>query len=223
MNTINGMTYNGSAPVNQAQSNYNNDLGQRDFLRLMVAQVRNQDPMDPQTNGDFLAQLAQFSTNDGISKMQESMEQMASSLQSNQALQATSLVGKKVLVNSNAMQLEPEGDSKLAIDVPAPVKNVRAFIYSDKGELVRTISLGDRSTGQFDYSWDGLDEKGERMTAGKYTLRVSGVYEGKEVGLKTMTASNVDSVSLGNSGEGVKINVAGVGTVSLNDVRQITA
>lgn len=223
MNTINGLTYNGSAPVNQPQSGINNDLGQRDFLRLMVAQVRNQDPLDPQTNGDFLAQLAQFSTNDGISKMQESMEQLASSLQSNQALQATSLVGRKVLVNSNALQLEAEGDSKLAIDVPAPVQNVRAFIYSDKGELIHTLSLGDRSTGQFDFNWNGLNDKGERAPAGKYTLRVTGLYEGKEVGLKTMTAANVDSVSLGHSGEGVKINVAGVGTVSLNDVRQITA
>ena len=80
-------------------------LGQKDFLRLMVAQVKNQDPMQPQANGEFLSQLAQFSTNDGVTKMQESLQQMASSLQSNQALQASALVGRKVLVNSDQLDL----------------------------------------------------------------------------------------------------------------------
>ncbi|KTC77965.1 flagellar hook assembly protein FlgD [Legionella brunensis] len=219
MNSVNGATnplMGQGAPVSPKS------LGQSDFLRLMVAQVQHQDPLEPQTNGDFLSQLAQFSTNDGITKMQESIQNLASSLQSNQALQASALVGRKVLVNSNVMNLGQEGEAKAAVDVPAGVDNLNAEIYSESGELIRKIPLGQQSAGLCEFSWDGFNQKGERVPAGKYTVKVNGIYSGQEVALKTMTAANVDSVSLGQNGEGVKLNVAGVGSVSLNDVKQIT-
>lgn len=220
MNSVNGA---GTNPlIGQPGATPNKGLGQKDFLKLMVAQVQHQDPMEPKTNGDFLAQLAQFSTNDGITKMQESIEQLASSLQSNQALQASSLVGRKVLVNSNALNLGQEGETKAAVDIPAGVSELTANVYSQSGELIRRIPLGQQSTGLFEFNWDGFGQKGERMPPGKYTIKVNGIYSGKEVALKTMTAANVDSVSLGQNGEGVKLNVAGIGAVSLNDVKQIT-
>lgn len=221
MTAVSGTTNMGgmNAPVTQGKKS----LGQEDFLRMMVAQVRNQDPMDPKTNGDFLAQLAQFSTNDGINKMQGSMEQLANSLQSNQALQASALVGRKVLVNSNVTKLEKEGDSKLSVDVPVSVTNLTASVYSEAGELLTKIPLGDHQAGMFDFTWNGMNQTGVRMPEGKYIVKVNGVYGGQEVALKTMTAANVDSVSLGQNGEGIKLNVAGIGAVSLNDVKQITA
>ena len=222
MNSLNGTNINAGS-FNRPETSGSKELGQKDFLRLMVAQVRNQDPLDPKTNGDFLAQLAQFSTNDGITKMQESIAQLASSLQSNQALQASALVGRKVLVNSDTMKMEAEGDGKVVVDLPAPVSNMSAAVYSASGELLAQIPLGEHEIGMFDFNWNGLNQKGERVPAGKYTIKVSGTYQGQEVALKTMTAANVDSVSLGQNGEGVKLNVAGIGSVSLNDVKQITA
>ncbi|MDI9819482.1 MULTISPECIES: flagellar hook assembly protein FlgD [unclassified Legionella] len=220
MNSVNGTG--GNAMFNQPVTGTNKNLGQSDFLRLMVAQVQNQDPLEPKTNGDFLAQLAQFSTNDGINKMQESMEQLASSLQSNQALQASALVGRKVLVNSKAFSLAQEGEAKAAVEIPPGVSELTASIYSETGELIRKIPLGQPAPGFFEFSWDGFNQKGERAVAGKYTISVNGIYSGREVALKTMTAANVDSVSLGQNGEGVRLNVAGIGSISLNDVRQIT-
>lgn len=219
MNSVNGPGIPLMGPSAQGSKK---TLGQNDFLRLMVAQVQHQNPMEPQTNGDFLAQMAQFSTNDGITKMQESLENLSSSLQSNQALQASSLVGRKVLVNSNALNLAQEGEAKVSVDVPAGVDNVSAAIYSETGELIRKIPLGQRAAGTFDFAWDGFNQQGVRVAAGKYTVKVNGVYSGQEVALRTMTAANVDSVTLGQNGEGVKLNVAGVGAVSLNDVKQIT-
>ncbi|STX42889.1 flagellar basal-body rod modification protein FlgD [Legionella donaldsonii] len=220
-NPVNGANI-GVNQLSQAGTTQGKGLGQQDFLRLMVAQVQHQDPLEPSTNGDFLAQLAQFSTNDGITKMQESIEQLASSLQSNQALQASALVGRKVLVNSTSLSLGQEGDTKAAVDIPAGVSDLTASIYAESGELIRKIPLGQRSAGQFEFSWDGFNQKGERVSAGKYAIKVNGIYSGKEVALRTMTAANVDSVSLGQNGEGLKLNVAGVGPVSLNDVKQIT-
>lgn len=197
-------------------------LGQQDFLRLMVAQVRNQDPMSPQPNGEFLSQLAQFSTNDGVTKMQKSIEQMASSLQSNQALQASALVGRKVLVNSNKLSLNAEGDAKAGIELPAGVNNLNASIYSESGELLKTIPLGQPTPGFFQFAWDGTGQDNKRLPAGNYKVEVRGNYGGKEVSVKTLTSANVDSVSLGQNGEGLKLNVAGVGSVSLDEVKQIT-
>lgn len=221
-NSVSGSNTPSGMGVNQIDPGMRKQLGQEDFLRLMVAQVQNQDPMQPQANGEFLSQLAQFSTNDGITKMQESLQQLASSLQSNQALQASALVGRKVLVTGSNLKLGSEGDVKAAIDMPAGVSNLTAKIYSKSGELVKTIALGQPTPGFFQFSWDGKSENNQRLDAGDYKVEVHGVYSGQEVSLKTMTSANVDSVSLGQNGEGLKLNVAGIGSVTLDQVRQIT-
>lgn len=220
--SVNGSNAAANLGLNQPDTASRTGLGQKDFLRLMVAQVQNQDPMQPQANGEFLSQLAQFSTNDGVTKMQESLQQMASSLQSNQALQASALVGRKVLVNSNQLNLGAEGDVKTAIDMSPGVSNLTASVYSESGELIKTIPLGQPKDGFFQFGWDGTGQNNQRVAAGKYKIEVRGMYSGKEVSLNTMTSANVDSVSLGQNGEGLKLNVAGVGSVSLDKVRQIT-
>ncbi|WP_454783917.1 flagellar hook assembly protein FlgD [Legionella sp. WA2024007413] len=220
-NSVNG-TNTSNPSFNQIDATAKKSLGQQDFLRLMVAQIQNQDPMQPQVNGEFLSQLAQFSTNDGVAKMQESLQQMATSLQSNQALQASALVGRKVLVNSNALQLGVEGDAKAAVDIPPGLSNLNASIYSESGELIKTIPLGQPSPGFFQFNWDGTGNDSNRVKEGKYKIEVHAVYGGQEVSLKTMTSTNVDSVSLGQNGEGLKLNVAGIGPISLDQVRQIS-
>jgi len=220
-NPVNGSNASSILGMNETDTG-KKSLGQQDFLRLMVAQVQNQDPMSPQPNGEFLSQLAQFSTNDGVTKMQESLQQLASSLQSNQALQASALVGRKVLVNSDQLSLGAEGEVKAAIDMPAGLSNLSASIYSDTGELIKTIPLGQPAPGFHEFAWDGMGNDNQRLAAGKYKIEVRGIYGGQEVSLKTMTTANVDSVSLGQNGEGLKLNVAGVGAMSLDEVRQIS-
>lgn len=219
-NSINGASNAPNPAVGQLSPQ---NLGQQDFLRLMVAQIQNQDPMQPQVNGEFLSQLAQFSTNDGVAKMQESMQQMANSLQSNQALQASALVGRKVLINSDSLKLEKEGDVKTAIEIPPGANNLNAFIYGESGELIKTIPLGAQEPGFFQFAWDGVGQDGKRVAEGKYKIAVHATYMGREIAFNTMTSANVDSVSLGQNGDGLKLNVAGVGPVSLDQVRQITA
>lgn len=221
-NSVNGSNAALGSSYNQTNSPGQKNLGQQDFLRLMVAQIQNQDPMQPQVNGEFLSQLAQFSTNDGVAKMQESLQQMATALQSNQALQASALVGRKVLVNSDRLKLDGEGDVKAAIDIAPGLSNLRASIYSESGELIKTIPLDKPEPGFFQFNWDGTGADNQRMKEGKYRVEVHAVYGGKEVSLKTMTSANVDSVSLSQNGDDLKLNVAGVGSVSLDQVRQIS-
>lgn len=220
---VNSVGFNAASNPQKADSSSSsaNMLRQQDFLRLMVSQVRNQDPMNPQTNGDFLAQLAQFSTNDSINSMQSSINQLASSLQSNQALQASALVGRKVLVNNSNFTLGSDGAGVTgAINMVSGLSNLSASVYSSTGDLVKTIPIGQPAAGTFDFSWDGTNSSNEKMAAGNYTVKVSGSYNGQTVSVPTMTYANVDSVSLNSSG--FQLNVAGVGAVSLSDVKQIS-
>jgi flagellar basal-body rod modification protein FlgD len=210
--------------LNNANTIGNKELGQKDFLELLVAQMKNQDPLNPQTNGEFLSQLAQFSSVDGISKMQQSLENLANSLQSNQALQASALVGRKVYVPGSSANLSSDSPSfKVGVDLPVAAANLSANIYSSNGELVKTIELGSKIPGFVEFEWDGVANNGQSAAYGAYTIKVEGLSEGKTKAFGTMIAANVDSVSLGQNGEPLKLNVAGIGQVSLSDVKQITA
>ena len=210
--------------IDSNQNAQQKELGQQDFLELLVAQMKNQDPLKPQTNGEFLSQLAQFSSVDGISKMQQSLENLANSLQSNQALQASALVGRKVYVSGNNATLSQDSTTiKVGVDLPSSASNLTAGIYSSTGELVKTIDIGTKNAGFFEFEWDGTTNNGQSGAYGNYTVKVEGISEGQMKAFGTMIAANVDSVSLGQNGESLKLNVAGVGQVSLSDVKQITA
>lgn len=213
---------NSSTSTSSSQANV---LRQQDFLKLMVAQMKNVDPLNPdsQQGGDFLTQMAQFSSTESINNMEASIEQLTSSLQSNQALQASALVGRKVLVNSNTLNLGTDGDVKASINAVPGLTNLTASIYDSAGALVKTIPLGQpTSSGNFEFSWDGTDKSSQRVATGAYAVKVSGSYSGQTVAVPTMVNANVDSVSLGQNGSGLKLNVAGVGAVSLSDVQQIS-
>lgn len=220
--SVNGVNGASNPAMNQMGQLGAKNLGQQDFLRLMVAQIQNQDPLEPQVNGEFISQLAQFSTNDGVNKMQQSIQQMANAFQSNQALQASAMVGRKVLVNNDNLKLASDGDPKVSLDIPGGLGDLTAYIYGENNELLKTISLGKQEPGFFQFNWDGTGEEGKRLPEGQYKVKVHGTYMGREVALRTMTSANVDSVSLGQNGEGLKLNVAGIGPISLDQVRQIT-
>jgi len=197
------------------------ELGQEDFLELLIAQIKNQDPLQPQANGEFLSQLAQFSSADGISKMQASLDNLSTALQSNQALQASALVGRKVYVPGETAVFDGNDNVKVGVDLPGSVNNMQAHVYSNSGELIQSLSLGTHPEGMFEFNWDGTNKNGEKVAAGNYNIKVEGVLGGEGQSFGTMIAANVNSVSL-NQGD-VKLNVAGIGSVSLSEVKQVTA
>jgi len=101
-----------------------NELGKNEFLNLLVAQLNNQDPLSPQDNGEFIAQLAQFSTVEGVDKLNTSMESMLSGYQSSQALQASSLVGRKVIIPTDKAVVDTSETFKASLVLPATSGNV---------------------------------------------------------------------------------------------------
>ena len=199
------------------------ELGQDVFLELMVTQMRNQNPLDPQKNSEFVAQLAQFSSVEGLDKLNKTMDSFVgsfeNSLQSNQALQASAMVGRFVKVNSETSYLGTDGLIAGTIDVPQSTDDLKIKIYNDKGELVAEELLGEATAGPMDFVWDGTSGE-QKLPAGNYTFEAYGNFGGDDVQLNTALSHNVDSVSVGANGA-VSLNVAGVGAVPIAAVREI--
>ena len=196
-------------------------LGQEDFLTLMTAQLQNQDPFKPMENGEFIAQMAQFSTVTGITELRDSFKELAGSLYSNQAFQAASLVGREVLVPDGRGELEQEGTLKGAVELTNPASNLTISIYDLSGRLVRRLDLGRQSEGMAEFSWDGLTAEGEPAPAGSYAIRAEAVEGGANIAHDVLIAAGVNSVTLPRSGGELLLDVEGLGLVEFSQVRQI--
>lgn len=205
--------------VDQGRFAKGDELGKNEFLQLLVAQLNNQDPLAPQENGEFIAQLAQFSTVEGIEKMNSSIDAMASSFQSSQALQASSMVGRTVVFPSDRAMVDPAEGFTGQFVLPQPSQMVLVSVYDEAGSMVATINLGAQETGIRDFAWDGQDASGNPLPAGKYRFEAQASINGETTQLATLLPANVDSVSLGvgHGGEMV-LNLAGLGSIGLSDV-----
>jgi len=198
------------------------ELGKDQFLELLVAQMNNQDPLSPQENGEFIAQLAQFSTVEGIEIMNTSMEALLSGYQSSQALQASSLVGRTVIVPSDQAIVDTATGVEGQFALPEDSGAVSIKVLDSAGSLVNTINMGDLKAGMHDFKWDGKDGSGNVLPPGAYTFEATAAVGGTTKQLATLLPANVDSVSLGagNNGE-LLLNVAGLGSISLSNVYSI--
>ncbi|MDH5545544.1 MAG: flagellar hook assembly protein FlgD [Gammaproteobacteria bacterium] len=198
-------------------------LGQEEFLKILIAQVQSQDPMKPQDNGEFLGQMAQFSTVSGLQEMQQSIDKLNESMVSNQALQASSLVGRFVMVPADKGFL-PQGEGERffgGVELPETATDIQVQIRNNMGVPIRNISLGSEPEGLARFAWDGKDDQGQDMPSGDYTITATGNIAGKQEAFTTNFVAPVDSVTLGRNGEGMKLNVAGLGSMTMDQVKEI--
>ncbi|MFL1452908.1 flagellar hook assembly protein FlgD [Marinobacter sp. GN3S48] len=198
----------------------NNELGKNEFMELMIAQLKNQNPLEPQDNGEFISQLAQFSSLEEMQGVSRSVDELGSQFRSTQALQASAMVGRTVLAPSQMGILGSEGEITGTIQVPASTGGLRLSIESQNGERVRQIDLGASQAGIASFQWDGKDGNGNALPPGPYRIVAEGSYPSGTEQLATMVSANVDSVSLGQGGK-VTLNLAGMGSIALSDVEQI--
>jgi len=189
------------------------------FLELMIAQLENQNPLEPQEGGEFLAQLAQFSMVDGIERLNASTDTMQLNFRSSQALEAANLVGRSVSVASDRFYIDGEGVSG-AVEVPNATSNVLVQVTNMSGEVVKEFSLGEQSKGLAAFTWDGTDTAGIPLPSGSFQVSAFAKTSDGEEQLGTQIGMNVDSVTLGENGS-VELNVNGFGTLGLDQVKQI--
>ncbi len=198
-------------------------LGGTDFLTLMLAQLKNQDPTSPVDSNTFLSQLAQLSEVQGITSLNTSFSTLSSSLSSSQALQASSLLGHQALVNSSTANLAVGATVTGAVNVPQTTSQVVLSISDASGALVNQINLGAQSAGLASFSWNGTMSSGSQAPAGTYTLSTQ--YAGATSGsaaATTLVNGTVESVSMGAGSTGLTLNVAGIGSVPFSSVQQIS-
>ncbi len=196
-------------------------LGQTEFLSLMITQLKNQDPFSPMENGDFISQMAQFSSVAGLTKLQQSFEQLANSLQSNQALQASSLVGRTVLVPSGVGTLPASGTLSGAVDLPVSSSAVAVNIQGSSGQVVRRLELGSQIAGEVYFNWDGITDAGVAVQPGRYFVSADASVSGGTLALETLISTSVESVTLGRGGAGLSLNLTDGNIVDFSSVREI--
>ncbi len=206
----------------QEEKKKKDDVGQDQFLELMLAQLQNQDPMKPMENGEFLTQMAQFSSAKGIQEMSESLASFTESLTSSQALQASSLIGRHVMVAGETGYLEQDSNGIAgAAELPTSATDVVVSVYDTAGTLVQRSSRGQQEAGLFQFNWDGKGSDGQPAAPGHYRFSVEAQVGGENKAVETMLVSRVDSVTLGKGGQGVTLNLAGLGTANFAEVREI--
>ena len=198
-------------------------LGGTDFLTLMLAQLKNQDPTSPVDSNTFLTQLAQLSEVQGITSLNTSFSTLSSSLSSSQALQASSLLGHQALVNSSTATLAAGATVTGAVNIPQTTSQVVLNISDSSGALVSQINLGAQSAGLASFSWNGTTSSGSQAPAGTYTLTAQYAGATKNgTAATTLVNGTVESVSMGAGSTGLTVNVAGIGSVPFSSVQQIS-
>lgn len=209
-----------SAPASTGKAQ--DELGQSDFLTLMITQFQNQDPFEPMDNGEFLGQLAQFSTVSGIDSLNAGFDGLAGALRDEQALQAADLVGRSVVAESGTAYFGGEASVTGSVVLEAAAGSVQIDIIDASGQLVQRLDLGQQPAGSAAFTWDGLQADGEPAPPGEYGLAAR-VVRGQNVeSVPTMIEARVESVTLGRLGGSMTLNIEGGGSLALSQVYQIT-
>jgi flagellar basal-body rod modification protein FlgD len=197
-------------------------LGQEQFLKLMTTQMTHQDPTKPMQNGEFLSQMAQFGTVSGIQDLQQSFKDFAASISSDQTLQAASLVGRMVSAPSEQGLLAAGGQIKGTVELPANSPNVNLKILDPAtGDVIAIKSLDEQSAGSVPFVWDGMNDKGNLAHPGVYKVQVEASIDGINTVLQPEIQALVESVAMGSGKNGLQVNLAGLGAVNFNQIKQI--
>ena len=205
-------------PKNKASGS--NELGKNEFMKLMIAQMENQNPLEPQDNGEFISQLAEFSSLEEMQGISSSVNNLSSQFQSSQALQASAMVGRTVLVPATESPLDSNGAISGVVDLQKSTSSLNISIFNGSGELVNQFDLGQQPAGTVPFIWDGTNTKGEQMPFDDYTIKAQASRTGESEQASTLLSAHVNSVSIAQGG-GISLNLFGMGTIPLDQVREI--
>lgn len=197
-------------------------LTQADFFALLTKELANQDPTKPVDNNEMISQMTAFSTTDGVQALNEQFTSFASSMTSSQALQASSLVGRSVLVDDNVFGLYDGEQVKGKISTETDASNVNIYVENAAGEIIQSIPVGNVGAGGGNFTWDGNTSDGSKAPPGAYRFRIAGLVDGEASELQAMTFRKVDSVTLAGSGGSVMLNLNGGGSMPLNEVVEVS-
>ena len=186
------------------------------FLKLLVTQLKNQDPMNPMDNAEMTSQLAQMSTVEGITKLNTTLSELT---RTSQMLQGASLVGHSVLAEGNNITLTDSG-AVGGIDLASKADSVKVAILDKDGKTIREMQLGEQDAGLVRFVWDGKNAAGELQSNGDFSFKVTATAAGTAVDSTTYSLGSVVSVAL-NSSDAMEAEVSGVGVLTLDKIKQV--
>lgn len=187
-----------NSKANISQSPIKKTLTQDDFINILVTQMKYQNPLEPLNNEQMAMQIAQMSSVDALQQMEQTMKNMAAKYDLVANLQAASLVGKKVEIAGHQFYLSPNQIAEGFYQLPQAAK-VTIQIYDTLGNLVRSIDEGIKEVGKHKFSWNGQNNKGERVTEGLYNLVISAVDEkGNKLAVSTSQIGEIKEISYEN-------------------------
>ena len=188
------------------------------FMTLFLAQLQNQDPLNPMENAEMTSQLAQMNMVNGLEDLNKSMQTLLGSYDEALSLQAANLIGKNVLVPGEGVTLTADG-SLFGLDLSGPADKVEVIISDSSGKEVARQSLGQQEAGSLAFFWDGVGLDGEKAAPGKYSFAVAATLNGERVDASPLQAGAVSALVRGKNG--FELDVAGLGGVSLDNVKQV--
>ena len=199
----------------------NKELGQEDFLQLIVAQIQNQDPFEPVENGAFIGQLAQFGTVDGVNNLNESFEAFSQGIISNQALNAAGLIGKSVQVEGNQVSVREDQPTTAYVDAKGQVGTAVVEVRDESGLVVHTQQVSLLNPGLNSFTWNGKDSKGDSVDERNYYLSANVLAGENQVTLATSVESKVQSVNLANT-SAIELGLETGDTVLFDNIQRIS-
>ncbi|MCS7052167.1 MAG: flagellar hook capping protein [Ignavibacterium sp.] len=203
--------------------NSKNVMGKDDFLKLMLAQMRNQDPLNPMESAEFAAQLAQFTSVEQLMNLNDSMK---TSLDANYLLSqsinntlAATLIGNDAKLDTSEFRYSGQDEQILGYNLSTNAKDVTIKIYNENGALVRTIQNASGNAGDNKLSWDFTDNNGEKVSFGKYRFEVTATdYNGNAINVETFLFGKIDGVRFTEFG--TKLIINGI-EFNLSDIKEI--
>ncbi|MDX8379466.1 MAG: flagellar hook assembly protein FlgD [Gallionella sp.] len=188
------------------------------FMKLLVTQLKNQDPLHPMNNSQMTSQMAQISTVRGIDKMNATLRALSASLMPNQTLQAANMIGHGVLIPGNNIDLKA-GVALAGFNLPQPVDRATVSIYDNTGALVSSVNMGAQAAGVVKLHWDGKNAAGLPLPKGVYTFKVDATQAGNTVAATGLQYGLVNSVT--QTATGVTLDVGQSQNIALAQVKQI--
>ena len=188
------------------------------FLKLLVTQLKNQDPLNPMDNAQMTSQLAQMSTVSGIDKLNTTLSSLVDSAGTSQSLQAAAMIGKNVLVPGSQLALS-NGAAYAGVNLSGAADQVTLTILDSSGNVVQTETLGAQKAGVLDIAWDGTNNAGAKVADGTYKFSVNATQGSNAVTVNPLQIGTVSA--LVRSGSGFLLDLGTLGTFNFTDVQQI--
>ena len=189
------------------------------FLKLLVTQLNNQDPLNPLDNAQLTSQLAQMSTVSGIEKLNGAFQSLLAQSGSSQVLQSAALIGRTVLVPGKELALAQGNDMRFGVDLAGAADSVKGSVKNAAGELVRTFDLGALPPGVKTVEWDGKTDTGTAAPDGTYSFSVTAKAGADNVAALGLTYAKVEGIAQGYGGASLDL---GAGRkAGLDEIRQV--